>query len=149
MRRVTIEKQLPVSAEQAYKTISDFKQFEKLCTSVISIDVNKISNTQSDSTWKVHFHDGEMYWREKDIFNDKERTIDFNQLEGDAEEFYGRWIVEIVSPNHSKVCFEASLCMGIPTLADILEPIAETAIKNNINEMLTELFINEKEGEPA
>ncbi|RJE71028.1 hypothetical protein BGP78_21335 [Pseudoalteromonas sp. MSK9-3] len=149
MRRVTIEKQLPVSAEQAYKTISDFKQFEKHCAAVISIDVNKISDTQSDSTWKVHFHDGEMCWREKDIFNNQELTIDFNQLEGDAEEFYGRWIVETVSSNRAKVCFEASFCMGIPTLADILEPIAETAITNNINNMLTELFITETEGEPA
>ncbi|WP_171044285.1 type II toxin-antitoxin system RatA family toxin [Pseudoalteromonas citrea] len=149
MRRVTIEKQLPVSAEQAYKTISDFKQFEKHCAAVISIGVNKISDTQSDSTWKVHFHDGEMCWREKDIFNNQELTIDFNQLEGDAEEFYGRWIVETVSSNRAKVCFEASFCMGIPTLADILEPIAETAITNNINNMLTELFITETEGEPA
>ncbi|MBQ4850844.1 type II toxin-antitoxin system RatA family toxin [Pseudoalteromonas sp. MMG012] len=147
MRRVTIEKRVPVSAALAYQTISDFKQFEKHCAAVISIDVTKVSDTQSDSTWQVHFHDGQMCWREQDVFDEQALTIDFNQLEGDAEEFYGRWQVEVLSSDSAKICFEASFCMGIPTLADILEPIAEMAITANINDMLTELFSLEKEGD--
>lgn len=145
MRRVTIEKQVSVSAERAYQTISDFKQFEAHCAAVISIEVDKVSDTRSDSQWKVHFHDGEMCWREQDVFDKQALTIDFEQIEGDAEEFYGRWQVEAISANKAKICFEASFCMGIPTLADILEPIAETAITNNINDMLSELFVHEGE----
>lgn len=145
MKHVIIEKNIASSAQFAYERIADFKAFEKHCHSVIAIDVNKISATESESTWRVHFHDGEMCWREQDVFNPSQRTIEFVQLEGDVEEFSGRWEVIEIDNDNAMIRFSAHFCMGIPTLADILEPIAESAIRENINGILEQLFAEEKE----
>ena len=101
------------------------------------------------STWQVHFHDGQMCWTERDLFNPEQKTISFTQLEGDAETFEGTWRVTEITPHSAEICFQPSFCMGIPSLADILEPIAESAIAHNINEMLVQLFTPVSEAQLA
>ncbi|MBQ4810814.1 SRPBCC family protein [Pseudoalteromonas luteoviolacea] len=140
MRQVNYTQTVAASAQVAFEKIADFKSFESHCQAVISVDVKAISDNESESTWLVHFHDGKMSWSERDIFDAQALTIDFVQIEGDADVFEGRWTIETVNESESKVTFDARFCMGIPTLADILEPIAESAIKQNVEQMLSELF---------
>jgi len=140
MRQVNYSQMIAAPAQLAFNKIADFKSFESHCQAVISVDVNEISENESESTWLVHFHDGKMSWTERDIFDAQQLTIDFTQTAGDADIFEGRWTIETVSESESRVSFDARFCMGIPTLADILEPIAESAIKQNVEQMLSELF---------
>ncbi|MCF2856170.1 SRPBCC family protein [Pseudoalteromonas sp. SMS1] len=140
MRQVNYSQMIAAPALLAFNKIADFKSFESHCQAVISVDVNEISENESESTWLVHFHDGKMSWTERDIFDAQQLTIDFTQTAGDADIFEGRWTIESVSESESRVSFDARFCMGIPTLADILEPIAESAIKQNVEQMLSELF---------
>ncbi|KZN44673.1 type II toxin-antitoxin system RatA family toxin [Pseudoalteromonas luteoviolacea] len=140
MRQVIYTQTVAAPAQIAFDKIADFKSFESHCQAVISVDVKEISPNESESAWLVHFHDGKMSWTERDIFDVKNLTIDFTQTDGDADVFEGRWTIEAVNESESKVSFDARFCMGIPTLADILEPIAESAIKQNVEQMLSELF---------
>ncbi|AOT10424.1 type II toxin-antitoxin system RatA family toxin [Pseudoalteromonas luteoviolacea] len=145
MRDVKYTQTVSASAEQAFEKIADFKSFESHCQAVIAVDVTEINERESESTWLVHFHDGKMSWRERDIFNKEALKIEFTQIEGDADIFEGVWVIESVSDNECTVTFDACFCMGIPTLADILEPIAESAIKQNVEQMLNELFVSQQE----
>ncbi|KZN41056.1 type II toxin-antitoxin system RatA family toxin [Pseudoalteromonas luteoviolacea] len=140
MRQVNYIKIVAAPVQLAFDKIADFKSFESHCQAVISVEVKEISQNESESTWLVHFHDGKMSWTEKDVFDEQNLTIDFTQTAGDADIFEGRWTIEAVNESESKVSFDARFCMGIPTLADILEPIAESAIKQNVEQMLSELF---------
>ncbi|KZN52969.1 type II toxin-antitoxin system RatA family toxin [Pseudoalteromonas luteoviolacea] len=145
MRDVKYTQTVNASAVEAFEKIADFKSFESHCQAVISVDVTEINETESESTWLVHFHDGKMSWRERDIFNKSDLKIEFTQIEGDADIFEGFWSIEALSEGQCTVTFDARFCMGIPTLADILEPIAESAIKQNVEQMLSELFASQQE----
>ena len=58
-------------------------------------------------------------------------SITFRQVEGDAAVFDGSW--ECVDAGHgSEIVFAARLDMGIPSLADALEPIAVRTLIDNI-----------------
>jgi ribosome-associated toxin RatA of RatAB toxin-antitoxin module len=143
MKKLTITKTLPFSAEYTYERLSDFSLFEEVCSAVISVEVNSVNENETLSNWTVHFHDGEMQWQERDVFNKEKLCIEFEQTEGDAEEFNGSWQVNKLGTEQCEVVFSAEFCMGIPSLADILEPIAEQAISQNINQMLEQMFVQQ------
>ncbi|WP_318433938.1 type II toxin-antitoxin system RatA family toxin [Photobacterium leiognathi] len=141
MKHLVMEKTVPAPADEIYKKLTNFSSFEKHCNSVISVSVDSLSDNQAESSWRVYFHDGEMLWKEKDHFVPDEKKILFEQTEGDLDIFRGFWKVEETDSHQSKVYFEAEFCLGIPTLDDILNPIAEEAIKHNVNQMLHDLFM--------
>ncbi|MCG7547582.1 SRPBCC family protein [Pseudoalteromonas sp. Of7M-16] len=145
MRDVKYIQTVNASAQQAFEKIADFKSFESHCQAVISVEVTEISEQESESAWLVHFHDGKMSWRERDIFDKTNLKIEFTQIEGDADIFEGCWRIEALNDAQCTIEFDARFCMGIPTLADILEPIAESAIKQNVEQMLSELFASQTE----
>ena len=58
-------------------------------------------------------------------------TITFRQLEGDIAVFDGSWQC-VEAAQGSEVLFSANLDMGIPSLADALEPIAVRTLIDNI-----------------
>ena len=82
-----------------------------------------------------------MVWQEQDKFDPDNLLITFEQTEGDAEEFRGSWQIKPVNAEECIVTFKAEFSLGIPSLADILEPVAEEAIRENILEMLENMLI--------
>jgi len=129
-----------MSASHAYSRLSDFSLFEQYCPSVLSIQLEGIKENEMLSSWRVKFNDGEMCWQERDQFDPDAFSIRFEQTEGDAEAFYGAWFVKPLSDEESEVHFSANFCLGIPSLADILEPIAEEALRDNVSEMIHQVF---------
>jgi Polyketide cyclase / dehydrase and lipid transport len=87
------------------------------------------------SAWEVNFREGVLRWTEVDVFNVEERTIRFRQIEGDVDYFAGVWSVRQASRGRL-VCVECDFDMGIPGLNDILEPIAEQALRENARSIL-------------
>ena len=75
------------------------------------------------SQWEVNFRAGILRWREEDRFDRAALSIAFRQLEGDVAIFDGVWRCTD-APDGCEVTFDARLDMGIPSLADALEPIA-------------------------
>lgn len=109
---------------------------------VRSVKILENGSQSSVSDWEVNFRQGILKWRERDLFNEKEFTIDFEQLEGDAEHFSGRWSLRDADGG-CEIEFAAQFDMGIPSLKDIIEPIAEQALQENIQAILKGL-LNQK-----
>jgi len=83
------------------------------------------------SEWTVAFRSGLLRWTERDVLDPVALSISFTQLAGDFETFAGTWTVEPVSDG-TVVTFEAVFDLGIPSLADILDPVAEATLRSNI-----------------
>jgi len=83
------------------------------------------------SAWEVAFRVGLLRWTEEDTFDPGALSITFRQLEGDIAVFDGSWQCTDVTQG-SEVIFSARLDMGIPSLADALEPIAVRTLSDNI-----------------
>jgi uncharacterized membrane protein len=132
MRTVRLRLHVPGKpASDVYDTLADFERYPELSAAVRSVAVTRVAENRTVSRWEVTFRAGLLCWTEEDTFDPGALSITFRQLEGDAAVFDGSW--ECVDAEHgSEVVFSARLDMGIPSLADALEPIAVRTLTDNI-----------------
>ena len=132
MRTVRLRLHVPhKQASDVYATLADFERYPLLCEAVQNVTVTEVSEYRTVSQWEVTFRAGLLRWTEEDTFDPAALTITFRQLEGDAAVFDGSWECVEGAPG-SEIVFAARLDMGIPSLADALEPIAARTLIANI-----------------
>jgi hypothetical protein len=132
MRTVRLRLHVPhKSASDVYTTLANFELYPTLCDAVQSVVVTEVSGNLTVSQWEVTFRAGLLCWTEEDTFDPGTLTIAFRQLEGDIAAFDGSWQC-VEAAQGSEVLFFARLDLGIPSLADALEPIAVRTLIGNI-----------------
>jgi ribosome-associated toxin RatA of RatAB toxin-antitoxin module len=133
MRTVLLRLHVPDKpASEVYQTLADFERYPELSDAVQSVAVTEVSENHTVSHWEVTFRAGLLRWTEEDTFDPAALSITFRQLDGDIAVFEGSWhCVDTVMPG-TEIAFDARLDMGIPSLADALEPIAARTLVDNI-----------------
>lgn len=133
MRTVHLRFHIPdKAASEVYQTLADFERYPELSDAVQSVALRAVSDTVTMSRWEVTFRAGLLRWEEEDHFDRDRLTFTFRQLAGDIALFDGTWqCLDAIAGCF--VEFSARLDMGIPSLADALEPIAvRTLIDNTV-----------------
>ena len=151
----TVEVQLRISAapESTWKIVSDIDSYPQYMSDVRS-DIDSYPQYMSDvrsvttetdaagsvrrSNWSVSLRGSILEWTERDHFDDETMRIEFEQVDGDLDRFAGYWQIVPVAdqPDASDVRFFVDFDIGIPLLADMLNPVAETSLRNNALRML-------------
>jgi ribosome-associated toxin RatA of RatAB toxin-antitoxin module len=132
MRTIRLRLHVPgTPASDVYATLTDFERYPTLCEAVQNVTITETSGNRTVSQWEVTFRAGLLRWTEEDTFDPGALTITFRQLEGDVAVFDGSWQC-VDAAQGSEVLFSASLDLGIPGLADALEPIAARTLIANI-----------------
>jgi ribosome-associated toxin RatA of RatAB toxin-antitoxin module len=132
MRTVRLRLHVPLKpASDVYTTLADFARYPELCDAVQSVALIAASENSAVSRWEVNFRAGLLRWTEEDVFDPGALSITFRQLEGDIAVFDGSWKC-VDTAQGSEILFSARLDMGIPSLADALEPIAVRTLIDNI-----------------
>lgn len=140
MRSVTMSFVLPgIDPSAAFDRIGDFESYPRLTEAVVAVEVAHGDAGEVRSSWTVKFRKGLLRWTEHDVLDRDAGTIAFTQLEGDFEVFDGTWRIGRTEDGAS-VVFDARFDLGIPSLADILDPVAEGALRENIALILSGLF---------
>src|ERR1700739_1918278 len=139
MRTVRLRLHVPgKTSNDVYETLADFERYSELSDAVRSVAVTKVSESLTVSHWEVTFRAGLLRWTEEDTFDPGALSITFRQVEGDSAVFDGSWQCLDAAPG-SEIVFSARLDMGIPSLADALEPIAVRTLIDNIVSILNGL----------
>jgi ribosome-associated toxin RatA of RatAB toxin-antitoxin module len=132
MRSVRLRLHVPhKSANDVYATLADFERYPELSDAVKSVAITEVSDNVTVSRWEVTFRAGLLRWTEEDTFDPGALSITFRQLDGDIAVFDGSWKC-VDTAQGSEIMFSARLDMGIPSLADALEPIAVRTLIDNI-----------------
>ena len=132
MRTIRLRLHVPDKpAGDVYATLADFERYPALCDAVQKVAITEVSEHLIVSQWEVTFRAGLLRWTEEDTFDPGALTITFRQLEGDIAVFDGSWQC-VDAAQGSEVLFSARLDLGIPSLADALEPIAARTLIANI-----------------
>jgi uncharacterized membrane protein len=152
MRSVTLTAHVPgQDAARVYARLSDFASYPAHSESVRSVTVTDVTGDTTLSRWEVAFRNGILRWSEEDTFDRTGLRIEFRQLEGDVDVFEGSWACVDVDGG-SRLTFEARIDLGVPTLADVLEPIATRALLDNTTSIVRGLFgadVSVETGAPA
>jgi ribosome-associated toxin RatA of RatAB toxin-antitoxin module len=132
MRTIRLRLHVPhKQASDVYEALADFETYPRLSDAVRSVSRTEVSENRTVSRWEVTFRSGLLRWTEEDTFDPGALSIVFRQLEGDVAVFDGSWQC-LDAPPGSEIVFCARLDMGIPSLADALEPIAVRTLTGNI-----------------
>ncbi|MGW6568398.1 type II toxin-antitoxin system RatA family toxin [Streptomyces sp. NPDC054975] len=122
-----------------YDQVKQFARYPDLVPVVRAVTVHEISADEETSDWEVYFRNGILRWTESDHFDPDNLTITFTQLDGDFDSFEGTWRIT-ATENGCVVDFRADFDFGIPSLAGILDPVAERVIKETIARVVIGLF---------
>ncbi|MFI1353160.1 SRPBCC family protein [Streptomyces sp. NPDC020898] len=132
------------TARQAYELICDFSRYPELTDKVNEVVVHLPEGDGSiRSDWTVVFRNGLMRWSERDRFVPETLTVEFEQIKGDFEVFHGSWVCEEREEDGTAatvVTFRSVFDLGIPSLAEILDPVAESTLRDNILRILEGLM---------
>ena len=140
MRHMEVIAKVPNStAALIYPILCDFEQYPKYSDAVRTVSTSIVDGERTISSWEVNFQQGILRWTEEDSFSPEAYTIHFQQIEGDVDDFYGEWTLRDVDEG-CLMRFTADFDLGIPSLSDILEPIAKQALRDNICSILKGLL---------
>lgn len=124
-----------VDPAAAYAALTDFERYPALTDAVRDVTVEDGGR----SRWEVNFREGILRWTEIDVLDAEARTIAFEQESGDFHAFRGAWIVDD-DPAGSVVRFHAEFDLGIPSLSELIDPLAVRALRDNVAAIVSGLF---------
>lgn len=132
MRRVKLEALVPdADAPTVFARISDFPRYADHTDAVREVRVEYVDGQAVNSSWSVNFRNGVLCWRERDRIDPHALRIDFEQTDGDFDRFDGGWHVARAGDDVT-VVFVAEFDLGMPSLAAIIDPVAERALRDNM-----------------
>ena len=120
--------------DEVFAAVTDFAAYPRHTDAVRDVVVRSVGGAV-ESDWEVNFRNGVLAWTERDLVDAAGRRIAFEQLEGDFAVFTGSWLVRPAGDG-STVTFEASFDLGMPSLAPMIDPIAERALTDNVRAIL-------------
>ncbi|MEU8789547.1 SRPBCC family protein [Streptomyces sp. NPDC048643] len=141
--QVTI-RAVAVAPADAFDRVKDFASYPELSPVVRSVTVTRAAGSaggaaEEHSDWEVYFRNGILRWSETDTIDRAGLTIAFTQTDGDFAEFTGTWQVR-ADGEDSLIDFFTEFDFGIPSLAGILDPVAERVFRETIGLVVTSLF---------
>ncbi|MFJ9648363.1 type II toxin-antitoxin system RatA family toxin [Streptomyces sp. NPDC101206] len=134
-----VEVNLPIKAPaaDAWRAVTRLEDYADYMENVESVTVLGESETGTrTSEWSVLLKGSVLEWVEEDELDEDRRVMSFSQVSGDLDEFTGYWRVDDAGDGTSVVVFSVDFEIGIPLLADMLNPVAAKALRENSEHML-------------
>ncbi len=122
-----------------FDTLADYARYAELVDEVYSVTLEFRPDGTATSSWEVEFRGGLLRWTEENWFHRDRLQMGFRQVEGDFAEFSGSWLIE---PDKDVVIakLDIEFDFGIPTLAKMVEPVAERVLIDMTRQILLGLF---------
>lgn len=143
MRKFSFSARVEEVPDVVYSRLADFNRYPEFAPSVLEVDLDSGSEAEGAdscrSTWEVTFRNGVLRWTEIDYFQRDRLAIEFELEDGDLELLRGSWLVEPMGAN-STITLELEFDLGLPGLESFLEPVAERALLENMQEIVRRLF---------
>ena len=137
---VAVTAAVPGSApDDVFAAVADFAAYPQHTDTVREVVVKPVADGAVESFWEVNFRNGILAWTERDAVDVSARRIDFEQVDGDFVLFAGTWAVD-PDGDGSTVRFTASFDLGMPSLAPMIDPIAERTLVDNVRAILSGLL---------
>jgi len=140
MPRVDVELPIAVPPEDAWPVVVDVLGYPACMDSVDSVEiVDQTDDRHRTTAWSVRLKGSVLRWTETEVIDHAARRFDFEQLDGDLGAFVGHWAVTAAPGGGSTVALHVDFDIGIPLLADMLNPVAADALRESAAQMLAAL----------
>ncbi|MFD9811957.1 type II toxin-antitoxin system RatA family toxin [Streptomyces sp. NPDC059080] len=140
MPRVEVELHIAAPPDRSWAAVVDVESYPACMENVRSLTVVARNGPRERTTaWSVHLKGSVLEWTEAERIDEEARRFDFHQVSGDLAHFVGHWAIRPAEDGGSLVSLHVEFDIGIPLLAEMLNPVAATALRENAEQMLTAL----------
>ncbi|MEU3708550.1 type II toxin-antitoxin system RatA family toxin [Streptomyces catenulae] len=140
MPRVAVELHIAAPPDRSWEAVVDVESYPACMDSVRSLTVVEQRGPRERTTaWSVLLKGSVLEWTEDERIDEAARRFDFHQVSGDLAHFVGHWAIRPAEDGGSLVSLHVEFDIGIPLLAEMLNPVAATALRENAEQMLTAL----------
>ncbi|MEV5121357.1 SRPBCC family protein [Streptomyces decoyicus] len=136
MPHVEVNLKIQAPVEETWRAVTRLEDYAAYMENVESVHVSGSSHGKRVSEWSVLLKGSVLEWVEEDQLDETTRTMTFHQISGDLDQFTGYWRVDPQDVDRSLVTFSVDFEIGIPLLADMLNPVATKALRENSEQML-------------
>lgn len=124
---------------RVWERICDVDSYGDFMQPVRSVRTISTDGDHSVVEWEVILKGSLMNWTESETrFPDRYR-VEFEQIDGDLERFVGFWQLTALADTVTEAVLTIDFEIGIPMLRDMLDPVAERALRENSRQMLVSL----------
>jgi ribosome-associated toxin RatA of RatAB toxin-antitoxin module len=137
MPEVALELDIQAPAAKVWQVVTDIERYPDSMDSVRWVKI--IDGTDPlarRSGWSVLLKGSILEWEELERLDPDRMVMEFHQVSGDMETFDGEWRVTPLSAERTRVTLHITFEIGIPLLADMLNPVAQRSLRDNSREML-------------
>jgi ribosome-associated toxin RatA of RatAB toxin-antitoxin module len=135
MPKVDVDVVISATVADVWTTINDVEAYASFMENVRSVSVVSHEAGERVSSWSVLLKGSILEWTEREIVDDDAKRVTFEQLDGDLDEFSGYWQLE-PKEDGVRVVLAVTFEIGIPLLAEMLNPVAARALRDNSLRML-------------
>jgi ribosome-associated toxin RatA of RatAB toxin-antitoxin module len=137
MPRVDLELDINAPVERVWRAVTDVERYPESMDSVRSVTiVDADGPTVRRTAWSVLLKGSILQWEEVETLDPDERVMSSQQVSGDMEKFEATWSLQPIDADRTTVSLAVDFEIGIPLLADMLDPVAQRALRENCTEML-------------
>ena len=118
------------SIEEVWHALLDCTSFPSYMDDVSEVEILDDSGARRVTRWAVLLNDSELEWTEQDIIDHGRYRLEFHQIEGDLARFEGQWQLTAQGAT-TLVELRVTFDIGIPMMADMLNPVAARALEKH------------------
>jgi ribosome-associated toxin RatA of RatAB toxin-antitoxin module len=123
---------------KVWSAVVDITAYPTYMANVNRVAIVRDEGHSRTSQWEVLLKGSILEWTERETIDHEKHRVEFEQIDGDLSIFRGAWQVTLEG-DQSVVTLDVEFEIGIPLLADMLNPIAAKALEVNSETMIREL----------
>jgi ribosome-associated toxin RatA of RatAB toxin-antitoxin module len=135
--RVDIDRDISAPIKRVWDVLVDVESYGK---SMDNVRWSRIVGSGDEhirrAEWSVLLKGSILEWQEEEHLLRDSHEVVFKQLHGDLEFFDGCWKLEELGPDQTRAHFEVEFEIGIPMLAEMLNPAVQRSLRENCDQML-------------
>lgn len=140
MPRVDVSIDIHAPADEVWRRVADVVSYPNFMPSVNRVEeISRDADGSTVTEWSVSLKGSDLEWTERDVADDATRRLTFVQVDGDLDQFEGVWSVTEGEPGVVTIRLVCDFDIGIPLLADMLNPVAARALAENCETMLRQI----------
>jgi coenzyme Q-binding protein COQ10 len=132
---IEVSKLVKQDKNKVYSILKNMEEFPQFMKGVKKLSIIERDDNRLVTHWEVEIDGAIVMWKEEDIFDDKETTINFKMIEGDYKSYGGNWRVED-APKGAKITIIANFDWGIPNFERYVGPVLERKARVSLKRML-------------
>lgn len=137
---IQIHRIIPAKRWRVLRALTRLEEFPNIMPNVKECQVIERTKNKAITQWYIELEGLPIRWKQCDHFDKVSYSLHFESMEGDLENFKGKWVLARgLTPESTSVRVEVQANLGIPIFDDVIRKVLHDKLYKNFESMLKAL----------